>query len=68
MEKLIKKPLKSIFFLAITFILASVMHNAVYAATKVEEPFFFIIAIVSAFSIPIVLIYSLIQKVFNKGK
>jgi hypothetical protein len=62
MRKLSKKPIKSSIILIVTAALATLAHNAVYAVTKVEEPFFFSIAIVSVFSIPIVIIIYLVQK------
>ena len=62
MKKLIKKPSKFIFYLIATFILASIMHNVVYAISGIEESFFFTIAIVSAISVPVVLVYTLFLK------
>jgi len=62
MGKLASNPIKSSIILIITAILASIAHNIVYAVAKVEEPFFFTIALVSAASIPVVLVIYLIQK------
>ena len=56
MKKANKKPIKLILFLLFTFISATFAHNLVYTKTGVEEPFFFIIAIVSATSIPITIL------------
>ena len=63
MRRLVHNPKKFIFFSIATFILASILHNAVYALTQVEEPFFFKIAIVTALSIPVILIYSIFLKI-----
>lgn len=62
MKKLDKKPIKSSLLLAVIAILASVVHNVIFATTQVEEPFFFTISIVSALSIPVVVIVYLINK------
>lgn len=63
MEKLSNNPKKSVFFLLVTSILASIIHNIVYAVTQVEEPFFFTIAVVTALSIPVVITYSIFLKI-----
>lgn len=62
MKKLTHNPKKSVFLLIITFIIALIMHNVIYATTSVEEPFFFTIAIVSALSVPGLIIYLVVIK------
>lgn len=61
-----KRELKTLFWLVVLFIVSIIVHTAIDKFFKIEEPFFFILALLFALAFAFVLLYIVIRFIIKR--
>lgn len=61
-----RRELKTLLWLVVLFIVSIIVHSAVHKFFKIEEPFFFLLALLFALAFAFVLLYIVIRFIIKR--